>query len=951
MAWSGEITLLFNPFGATSGDAQPSVTSGAHTPPADSLEFVQYSHSAVSHNAVPDVQLSNTGGLTFARYSTEVREFFSTNDIQGTLFVAPVGGSPSSMTVTIDPFPTADNAYQSMLVYAVTEGEILQGPVGRISENDNATTHTTAALDDPTTSGNLVLAGFSTHTTGSTVPTAPAGFTLLASTENNYQMNTVFYSTSHVGTTVTCTDLGESLYVTASWIVEIETPSVAVAKYTELEWNLKLQAPATTSDVYEFRVYAGASPLTDYAVTAQLSVATTGVNYNETGRSITIAASTTATDQADWKSNVGLSIPVVATTTATVQVDWKSNVALPIPIVATVTVTPQYDHRELVLSIPATAATTLAVDQADFKNTLLAVPIISDVTVSDSLAHGGHYDDLGLSIPISAGVALTDQADFKNLVLSCPTVATVTLPTDRYERYDLARSISIVTTVTTPTDQADFKELGHNLTAGPGLGLYADMAGGYITSDAQTSLPSQWIVSWRQDPALLTQLVGPAEYDWFVAYERKASGSNFLFTNYRGVEVSVGRPFNDSLWLAQYYALGFDPVPGLTHNEWTSPDGVNWTRVPGTPADVGAARAVTPSTMPIGFGRDGYGSSAKGRIYWIEMRTGLDPAAGSVLWRFDAAEYSGSATSFTDPRGRTWTLSTASAVVTETLPGAVATVTITDQADFKELALPVPVVATVTVPTNKRKSLETALAVPVIGTTTTPTDQADFKTTPALGLSVTAFVSCTDNQQSPGHYEDTDLPIVIAANVATVIEQTDYKDLARSIPVVASTTATAFKHQYATGLSLPLVATVAHTALHKRFEPLALPVTATVALTDQADFKELTRSVTVIATITLLEGAGALNETGRQILITATVNRTDRAEFNDLVKALDVIAGVSLTDQADYHQLFSVLVMSTIRATDLQRYANGVVLNTALALYLGDAPVQKVYCGSVKVWP
>ena len=221
--WSGAITLLFN-HASSSGGANPSVTSASFTPPANSLEFVQHSHSAVSHATVPDVQISNTGGLTFARYVTAVGEFSGTNDIQGALFVAPVGGSPSSMTVTVDPFPTANDAYQSMLGYAVTEGEILQGPVGRIVV-DGATTHTTAALPVATTAGNLVIAGFSTHTTGGTVPSAPSGFTLLASTGTNYQMNTVFYSTTHVGTTVTCPDLGESLYVSASWIMEIETPA------------------------------------------------------------------------------------------------------------------------------------------------------------------------------------------------------------------------------------------------------------------------------------------------------------------------------------------------------------------------------------------------------------------------------------------------------------------------------------------------------------------------------------------------------------------------------------------------------------------------------------------------------------------------------------------------------------------------------------------------------
>ena len=44
-----------------------------------------------------------------------------------------------------------------------------------------------------------------------------------------------------------------------------------------------------------------------------------------------------------------------------------------------------------------------------------------------------------------------------------------------------------------------------------------------------------------------------------------------------------------------------------------------------------------------------------GRIYWVELRTGLDPRAGTLIWRFDASEYR-SGTTFTDARGRVWTL-------------------------------------------------------------------------------------------------------------------------------------------------------------------------------------------------------------------------------------------------------------------------------------------------------
>jgi hypothetical protein len=55
-------------------------------------------------------------------------------------------------------------------------------------------------------------------------------------------------------------------------------------------------------------------------------------------------------------------------------------------------------------------------------------------------------------------------------------------------------------------------------------------------------------------------------------------------------------------------------------------------------------------------------------IRWVELRTGLDPAAGSMLWRFDASDYPGTGTSYTDPRGRTWTLTNPAAITPKVDP-------------------------------------------------------------------------------------------------------------------------------------------------------------------------------------------------------------------------------------------------------------------------------------------
>ena len=86
-------------------------------------------------------------------------------------------------------------------------------------------------------------------------------------------------------------ETGRQVSIAATAVVT-DTPGLTTP-YTELEWSLRLQAPA--ADVYEFRVYAGSTPLTTYAVTPQLTVAVP-VNYNETGRQISITATAACND-------------------------------------------------------------------------------------------------------------------------------------------------------------------------------------------------------------------------------------------------------------------------------------------------------------------------------------------------------------------------------------------------------------------------------------------------------------------------------------------------------------------------------------------------------------------------------------------------------------------------------------------------------------------------------
>ena len=192
--------------------------------------------------------------------------------------------------------------------------------------------------------------------------------------------------------------------------------------------------------------------------------------------------------------------------------------------------------------------------------------------------------------------------------------------------------------------------------------MYYDMAVGVgANSPALTSLPDQWTIAYKFDPALATQLMAGQEWDWFAAYEGRLSGNDIVYANHSGGDLSVVRLFNSPEMSGGYLATGFDPAnPARMPNlHWWSSDGTTWTQITST----GTTRAPEPpqvSSVPVGFGREGYGSSPKGHIFWIEMRQGLTPGEGDLIWRFDANDVTGD--TYTDPRGREWSVTQAAVV-------------------------------------------------------------------------------------------------------------------------------------------------------------------------------------------------------------------------------------------------------------------------------------------------
>lgn len=67
----------------------------------------------------------------------------------------------------------------------------------------------------------------------------------------------------------------------------VDTIDIATNGYTELEWCIQAQAPATTSDVYQFRVYEGSTPLDTYTVTPQWTIGTGSITLVVAGLAAT----------------------------------------------------------------------------------------------------------------------------------------------------------------------------------------------------------------------------------------------------------------------------------------------------------------------------------------------------------------------------------------------------------------------------------------------------------------------------------------------------------------------------------------------------------------------------------------------------------------------------------------------------------------------------------------
>ena len=140
------------------------------------------------------------------------------------------------------------------------------------------------------------------------------------------------------------------------------------------------------------------------------------------------------------------------------------------------------------------------------------------------------------------------------------------------------------------------------------------------------------------------------EHLWFVSADGTSSPTR---VDLPAAPIDTGAP--------ETFAVSINFAPTMTFQLWTK-SAAGWT-ANGAPV---TRPLITPfnstNVLRIGAHAGGTAEQFNGSIYSVELRNGIDPTAGTTVWKFDAAEYPGTGTSYVDPRGRTWTLTTAAAI-------------------------------------------------------------------------------------------------------------------------------------------------------------------------------------------------------------------------------------------------------------------------------------------------
>jgi hypothetical protein len=207
---------------------------------------------------------------------------------------------------------------------------------------------------------------------------------------------------------------------------------------------------------------------------------------------------------------------------------------------------------------------------------------------------------------------------------------------------------------------------------------YMNVAAGY----ASTPDNALWTVTGSFNITAKVVLPGPTGANRFLVAQwptsPQADQSILLFITTAGImqmtlrNSDVTQRIANILTAAEVNAFGPGPVYiGVRCQSstgrfaaLTSTDGVNWVET-GTPVTTATWTSTSNSASPLHIGSRSVTGTDRynNRVHWAELRTGLNPGAGTLRWRFDATEAPPGATSYIDPRGVPWDLSSTTAIV------------------------------------------------------------------------------------------------------------------------------------------------------------------------------------------------------------------------------------------------------------------------------------------------
>jgi hypothetical protein len=224
------ITVDFEVATTTGSGTAVDLTSGSFTPPANSKCYVWAMAGNNGFTITKVWGISNTGGLSFslAENPPDRNSFGGLADYaaQAQLWVADVGGSPSSMTVTVDADTGSALAFRySIAVFCVSSDATLafvQSKSASEAENSGNSESIAVTMDSPITNGNtavVCIAAYADEAGGSTIPT---GFdnVLVNQTGATSAQLAVAYDDDITDTTITCTDLGQVVGSSAIAVLE-----------------------------------------------------------------------------------------------------------------------------------------------------------------------------------------------------------------------------------------------------------------------------------------------------------------------------------------------------------------------------------------------------------------------------------------------------------------------------------------------------------------------------------------------------------------------------------------------------------------------------------------------------------------------------------------------------------------------------------------------------------